>query len=138
MSFTYSGDPSASKLDEARFLIGDTDKASPIMQDEEINYIIITYSNEDANMLSNVVRYQLFNRAATLLARDIKRSLGPQSEDPTTRLNFYKEQAEYYKNLVAIGGVSSFGTSCAYPKIFRKGMFSNPPYPAPRGKDYVQ
>lgn len=130
MSFSYSGDPSKSAIDAARFLIGDTDKNSPIMQDEEIAYILDTYGED-----TNTSKYQLFNRAATLFARDIKRSLGPQSEDPTSRLEFYKEQANYYKNIVAIGGVSS--SAYAYPKVFHKGMFNNPPYPAPRGKDYV-
>lgn len=131
MSFSYSGDPSASSLDEARFLIGDTNSDSPIMQDEEIQYIIDTYGAG-----SNSMKFQLFNRAATLFSRDIKRSLGPQSEDPTGRLNFYKEQADYYKNLVAAGGVSL--TAHAYPKTFRKGMFSNPQWPRPGGGKYVR
>lgn len=38
MSWTYSGDPSSSPLDEVRFLIGDTDAASPELQNEEITY----------------------------------------------------------------------------------------------------
>lgn len=121
MSFSYSGDPSASALDAMRFLIGDTDENAPIMQDEEIQYIIDTYGAD-----TNASKYQIFNRAATLFARDIKRSLGPQSEDPTSRLNFYKEQADYYKNIVVAGGVSPQRYS--YPKIFSKGMHSNPPW----------
>lgn len=133
MSFTYSGDPSHSDLDEARFLIGDTDDKSPIMQDEEIQYIINTYGS---GKLSNNVKFQLFDRAATLFARDIKRSLGPQSEDPTSRLNFFREQAAYYKNLVVVGGVSP--TAYSYPKVFRKGMMSNPRWPKPGGDDYVR
>lgn len=133
MSFSYSGDPSASELDAARFLISDTDSESQIMQDEEIQYIIDTHGNGN---FTNTVKYQLFSRAATLFARDIKRSLGPQSEDPTSRLNFFKEQAEYYRQLVAAGGVSS--AACAYPKIFRKGMMSNPRWPMPGGGGYVR
>lgn len=131
MSFSYSGNPSSSALDEARFLLGDTDPSSPIMQDEEIQYIIDTYG-----VGTNTVKYQLFSRAATLFARDIKRSLGPQSEDPTDRLNYFKEQAEYYKKRIAIGGVSV--PAYAYPKIFRKGMVSNPPWPSPGGGRYVR
>ena len=92
MSWTYSGNPADSKLDEYRFLIGDTNEDEPIMQDEEIQYIIDTYGSNE-----NQVKYQLFNRVATLFARDIKRTLGPQSEDPTERLNFYKQQAKAYK-----------------------------------------
>lgn len=133
MSFSYSGDPSSSYLDAARFLIGDTDNSSPIMQDEEIQYIINTYGNGN---FTNTVKFQLFDRAATLFARDIKRSLGPQSEDPTSRLNFFKEQASYYKSLVAVGGVSA--PNYTYPKVFRKGMMSNPRWPKPGGDGYVQ
>lgn len=133
MSFSYSGDPNKSVLDAARFLIGDTDESSPIMQNEEIQYIIDTYGN---GKLTNNANYQLFNRVATLFARDIKRSLGPQMEDPTSRLNFFKDQAEYYRHRVAAGGVSS--AACAYPKIFRKGMMSNPRWPAPGGGEYVR
>ena len=129
MSFSYSGDPSKSALDAARFLIGDTQEDSPIMQDEEILYIIDTYGEG-----TNTCKYQLFNRAATLFARDIKRSLGPQSEDPTSRLEYYAEQANYYKNLVATGGVSP--PKYTYPKIFRKGMHSNPPWTT-GGGNYV-
>lgn len=131
MSFTYSGDPSNSPLDEARFLLADTNEAEPIMQDEEIQYIIDTYGNSE-----NTLRYHLFNRAATLFARDIKRSLGPQSEDPTSRLNFYKQQAEHYKTAMATSAMATSGLSqmrAYYKKVFYKGMFSNPPSTDERG-----
>lgn len=127
MSFSYSGDPSKSPLDECRFLLGDTDYANPIMQDEEINYTI-AQSGSSVSLL----RYNLFTQAATIFARDIKRSLGPQAEDPTTRLNYFKQQAAEYKAKLTSRGVSL--PTYAYPKIFRKGMQSNPPWPAPRGR----
>ena len=132
MSFTYNGNPSESELASARFLIGDIDFTNPIMQDEEIQYLIDTYGS---GVVTDTVRYHLFSRAATLFARDIKRSLGPQSEDPTSRLNFFKDQAEYYKNILATGGVSL--PKLSYPKIFRKGMMSNPRWPKSEGDDYV-
>lgn len=40
MSFSYSGDPSSSLLDEVRFLIQDTDAKDFFISDEEINYLI--------------------------------------------------------------------------------------------------
>jgi hypothetical protein len=40
MSWSYSGDPSKSPKDEIRFIIGDTINADPILQDEEINFIL--------------------------------------------------------------------------------------------------
>lgn len=130
MSWTYSGDPATSPLDEARFLIGDTDKNAPIMQDEEIKYLIKKYGKNQ-----NMLMYQLFFRAATLFARDIKRSLGPQSEDPTSRLNFFKAQALEYEMLLKASGISL--PKNAYPKIFYKGMQSNPPWPPPKGGKYI-
>lgn len=120
MSFSYSGDPSSSLLDECRFILGDTDKDSPIMQDEEIKYLI-AQSNSDKLLLC----YNLFTRAATIFARDIKRALGPQSEDPTSRLNFFKSEADSYKKKLSTRGISipAYGA----PKVFYKGMQNNPP-----------
>ena len=121
MSYSYSGNPASSTLDECRFLLGDTDESRPIMQDEEIAYII----DQSAGNV-NVLRYMLFTHAATVFARDIKRSLGPQSEDPTERLNFFRQQAKEYQSKVAARGLTV--PTYAYPKVFRKGMQSNPPW----------
>lgn len=131
MSWSYSGNPASSKMDECRFLLGDTNEYAPIMQDEEIQYILDTFGGNQ-----NQVMYQLFSRAATLFARDIKRSLGPQSEDPTERLKYFKEQAASYKSKLASAGLSI--PRYAHPKVFRRGMQNNPPWPAPKkGDSYV-
>ena len=124
MSFSYSGDPASSILDECRFLLGDTTDTAPILQDEEINYII-AQSGSDKTLLC----YNLFKRASTLFARDIRRSLGPQSEDPTSRLEFFMSEAESYKRKLHARGISipSYGG----PKVFYKGMQNNPPWPKP-------
>lgn len=122
MSWSYSGDPANNSIDRYRFLIGDTREDDPILQDEEIMYIVDTYGTNE-----NVLLYQLFSRVAVLFARDIKRSLGPQAEDPTGRLEFFRDQAALYRQKCA-----SFGLSLPpykYPKIFGKGMHSNPPFP---------
>lgn len=121
MSFSYSGDPSSSKLDECRFLLGDTDENNPILQDEEVDYIITQSGSNDL-----LLRYTLFSHAATIFARAIKRSLGPQSEDPTSRLNYYEAEAAYYKQKLSISGMSI--PRYAYPKVFHKGMHNNPPW----------
>lgn len=129
MSWTYSGNPADSKLAECRFLLGDTIESEPIMQDEEIQYIIDTYGDNE-----NQVFYQLFSRAATLFARDIKRSLGPQSEDPTERLRYFREKAAAYNAKLTSAGLSL--PKYAHPKVFRKGMQNNPPWPSPKGGAY--
>lgn len=43
MTWSYSGDPSNSTLDEVRFLSGCTDTTDQLIQDEEINYAIGEY-----------------------------------------------------------------------------------------------
>lgn len=121
MSFSYSGNPSNSPLDECRFLLGDTDENNPIMRDEEINYIIAQSGNN-----TDLLRYTLFMQAATIFARAIKRSLGPQSEDPTSRLKFFEAQAAEYKRKLSARGLSI--PKYAYPKVFSKGMQNNPPW----------
>lgn len=121
MSFSYSGNPASSTLDECRFLLGDTNESAPIMQDEEIAYII-EQSGDDVAKL----RYSLFSQAATIFARDIKRSLGPQSEDPTARLKYFMQQAKEYKDKILASGISL--PRYSYPKVFYKGMQSNPPW----------
>lgn len=125
MSWTYSGNPKDSLRDECRFLIGDTNEKNPIMQDEEIDYIISEVGDND-----NKLKYELFRHAATIFARDIKRSLGPQSEDPTERLKFFREQADLYKSKLTSTGLSL--PKHSYPKVFRKGMQNNPPWPYQR------
>jgi len=45
MTFTYSGTPSASQRDAIRFLLNDTDSTDVLLQDEEISYLIATWTN---------------------------------------------------------------------------------------------
>ena len=45
MSWSYSGNPSSSQLDELRFRIGDTDSTDPQLQNEELQYIIDDLTN---------------------------------------------------------------------------------------------
>lgn len=121
MSWSYSGNPQNSLLDEIRFLVGDTNEAEPILQDEEIQYLI-----EEHGSNLNALKHAVFSRVAVIFARAIKRSLGPQSEDPTKRLEFFQQQALYYKELMASAGISL--PRYAYPKTFKRGMQNNPPW----------
>jgi hypothetical protein len=45
LTWSYSGDPSASDLDEVRFYCGDTNSARELLQNEEINFTITEHSN---------------------------------------------------------------------------------------------
>ncbi|MNI22711.1 hypothetical protein D3C73_762720 [compost metagenome] len=63
----------------------------------------------------------MFTIAADKFAREIKRSLGPQSEDPTSRSNYYAAKALEYKNKMSTAG---FKEICVRP-IFNIGMHDN-------------
>lgn len=119
MSFSYSGDPSISELDRLRFQVGDTDSNMPILQDEEINYIIM--------QSSNVLKQQAmaFRQMATALGiKAAKRSLGPQTEDTTKRLEYYSRMADYFENQQKYAGVPPT-PDYASEKVFFKGMMTN-------------
>lgn len=47
MTFTYA-DPSASRKDAVRFLVGDTDPAVPLLTDEEIAYLLAEHAARDS------------------------------------------------------------------------------------------
>lgn len=133
MSWNYSGNPNESKKDEIRFLVGDTNENEPILQDEEIQYLIDEYASNE-----KVLFYQVFSRVATLFSRDVSKKLGPQSEDTSGRLKYYQQQAEYYRSTLVNAGLST--PKYNHPKAFHRGMHGNPPWPrgaAQRGDNLV-
>jgi hypothetical protein len=89
-----------------------------ILSNEEITFILNNYTSHNTRM------YYLFNSCANILGRQIKRSLGPQYEDPTSRTDAYAKQAAEYKKLMTAGSGLSlpvYGSD----KIFSKGMHDN-------------
>ena len=122
MGFSYSGDPSRSDIDRLRFLLMDTNQNAAVFSDEELNYLIEEYGSNDL-----MLQYQAFSQAATKFALSIKRSLGPQSEDPTARLNYFKSKADELKAKMVSKGLHI--PRYQAPKQFFKGMMDNPPKP---------
>lgn len=55
MTWTYSGNPGASTLDEVRFLIQDTDTDDQLLSNEEINYLITAYGDAYGAAVAAVV-----------------------------------------------------------------------------------
>jgi hypothetical protein len=101
MTATYSGNPAKSDLDKYRFLIGDTEPTDAILSDEEITFILSSSTSE------NKILCELFEAMANAFARsDIKKSLGPQSVDPTERKKYFENKATYYRRLSTSSGIS--------------------------------
>lgn len=49
MSWSYSGNPGANAKDAVRFYVGDTEKCSPLLQDEEIEWLLEKYAYAPLN-----------------------------------------------------------------------------------------
>lgn len=119
MASTYSGNPADSSKDYLRFMMGDTDMTQPLLTDEEYNYIVANTANVNAQIA------QACRQCAMCIGvRATKRTLGPQSEDNTARLNYFANMADKYE------AAARFSTTPPLPdyaseKVFTKGMMAN-------------
>lgn len=81
MSWSYSGNPTASDKDKIRFLIGDTDQTDQLLQDEEITYLL----SETTNVLLAASRAARaiaakFSRQADKAVGDLRVSLSQKAQ----------------------------------------------------------
>lgn len=117
MSWSYSGDPSTGDKDEYRFLIGDTDESDQLLSDEEIEYTLAKTTKHNNRL------YILYQTIANGFAKEIKSSLGPQSEDPTKRNEYYSAMAKKYGRMIT-GGIPST-VSSSDDTVFVMGIHDN-------------
>ena len=118
MTWTYSGDPSLSELDSYRFKIGDTISTEPVLQNEEILYVLNTYTNESLRL------YKLYEAMYLYFIRGVKKALGPQQEDPTGRQQRAKEYLDDFKKRRAMLGSPTLTGPTTAPS-FSMEMHSN-------------
>ena len=85
MSWSYSGNPSASALDAVRFQIGDTIEKDPLLQNEEINAIL----EEQSNVL--LASIECCERILAILARKVDYEIGPQKLKASQRFDQYEK-----------------------------------------------
>ena len=71
MSWSYSGNPSASDLDAVRFAIGDTVSTDPLLTNEEIGFLLAPDSSTVASASVQAAR-----NLAARFARDVDRQVG--------------------------------------------------------------
>lgn len=96
MSFTYTGDPSASDVEAVRFEISDTDPNAPLLQDGEITYAIEAETGVPAASPTVIVPPGLYSAAARCmetLARKFAMQADTEIGDLTTT---YKDMAKTY------------------------------------------
>lgn len=116
MAWSYSGNPADSEKDALRFMLKDTVESDPLLQDEEIEFILTNYKGQNARLAVGFRQC-----AATLARKPIKRSLGPQSEDNSKRLQFYKDMADQYEEMLVYSGKPR-DPKYQHDVVFEKGM----------------
>lgn len=106
-TWTYSGDPQASKLDGVRFLCGDTNSADPQIFDSEVNFLIATYVN-----IFKAAAYAC-KSIASKYARLVDKSVGDLHISYSQRQKSYEALSEYLlresalrKSVPQAGGIS--------------------------------
>jgi len=119
MAFTYSGDPSNNLLDRIRLEIGDTDSSDPLLQDEEIQYVI----NEEKGFFNIAARCcEIISRN---FAREADKTLGPLSIQASQKSQAYKELAAQLRKKASKNESVPPTEFSACSPIFYKGMMQN-------------
>ena len=139
MTWSYSGDPSASDLDEVRFLCGDTDTTDQLVTDEEVLYGLTKAPTADlaAAMMCDAI--------SAKLTREADRSVGDVSIQLSQRAEAYAKLADRLRSsgaayaLPVFGGITIAGNKAidddagAMQPSFRIGQDDNPVIPPERG-----
>ena len=75
MTWTYDGDPTQDRTAEVRFLVGDTDQTDPLVQDEEIEFVLTQYVPVEGSP-AWLAAAHVADGIAAKFARKADRSLG--------------------------------------------------------------
>lgn len=107
MTWSYSGNPSASDLDKVRFLIGDTDTNNQLLSNEEITFLLTEWNNNAYVAASNAA----YSLSAEFSGKsDFSRSVGDLSLSTQ-----YGAQAERYGSLAKRLAVQSSAGAPPFP-----------------------
>lgn len=103
MSWTYTGDPTSSAKDSVRFLIGDTDQHDPLLDDQEILYMLGQYNNAPLN-----AAIRCCEQIAAKFSRRVNESVGQVRMDFAQASKAYRDMAMDLRRRMAIEGVKPF------------------------------
>lgn len=135
MTWSYSGDPSTTDKDAVRFTIGDTDTNDQQIQDEEIDYLLVTFLTVvSASIAAAEALCAKFSRLVDEVTGDLSRKCSKKAEAYKALAKQLKDRADdlTFNNPIAFAG----GVSCAdienreqdtdrFPDIFQIGDFDN-------------
>lgn len=99
MTWTYSGNPSASDNDEVRFLVGDTETTDQLVQDEEIAYAVAEESN------NRYAASRIARSIAAKFSRKVDKNIGDLKISYSRRYQQYLDMADELKADASTFGV---------------------------------
>ena len=107
--WSYSFDPSASPLDEVRFLVGDTNADTPQLQDEEINYQIKLVYGAVPPISGNLLpAAYCADVLAAKYTRAVDKSVGTLRLSYGQRVKQYQDLARQLRTRATLGMVKPF------------------------------
>lgn len=135
MSYSYSGNPADSALDEIRFLVWDTDPEDVMLSDEEINYAIAQWNPIHGSNLytASAVAEMIaarFAREVTVSADGVSIQMSELQQKYKTLAEDLRDQHKLMAGAAGgpdVGGIlfgETYDTSIA-PLVWAKGMNDN-------------
>ena len=131
MTFTWTGDPSASTIEQVRAEIFDTDSTNALFTDEWIEYVYV----QEHTVLNTAAR--LCEQLSVKYSSDVSRAIGPLRVDLSDKSKLYAERAKELRKRAMkfaepyVGGISDAKEtifeqdSDIKQPIFSKGMMDN-------------
>ena len=108
-AWTYSGNPSASKIDEVHYRLGDVRPDNPIATDEECAFALQEHRGNtylSAAALAETKAYELLARPQTVRRGDRQTSYGDQAQAFLTLSRQLRQNAALATTTVYAGGQS--------------------------------
>lgn len=106
MVWTYGASPATSATDEVHFLVGDTDLAEPLVQDEEITYYLALHP-KPAGKPAWLASAAVADAIAAQFARRAQRSIGSLSIAAQQQWEHYVALAATLREAYATNGRGS-------------------------------
>lgn len=121
MTWTYSGNPGNSDLDQVRFIIGDTDERDPQLTDEEIQFLL---SEGTSPLRASIAACSALIAKYT---RQVNYYLGPERSFASQRAQQYRAlRADLQRKLSLKNADFSWDSSIQGKNVFDIGMHDAP------------
>lgn len=116
MTWSYDGDPDGDRKDEVRFMVGDTTETAPLVQDEEIEYMLTLYVPVTGKPAWLAAAW-VCDAIAAKFARQVQQSLGALSRSAQQQFEHYRDLAAHYRMLHNTNGAGTSGVKIAVPVL---------------------